>query len=89
MPRNRDGGMGQNIMTLVDNTMGGARDRDLSEDMLGLLREHESGWYVSCIADEMGESESEILSCVKKLRADGLVNIRASAGEYFVTLAES
>ena len=76
-------------MTLVDNTMGGARDRDLSEDMLRLLREHEGGWYVSWISDEMGENEVEILACVKKLRADGLVDLRIMAGDYFVTLAES
>lgn len=76
-------------MSRVDKTMGGARDRDLSEDILGLFQEQDVGWYVSQLADEMGESESEILSCVKKLRADGLVHIRASAGEYFVTLAES
>ena len=67
--------------------MGSARDRDLSEYVLDMLQD--GGWYVSCISEEMGESESEVMACVKKLRAAGLVDIRASAGEYFVTLAES
>ena len=74
-------------MTRVDKTMGSARDRDLSEYVLDMLQD--GGWYVSCISEEMGESESVVMACVKKLRAAGLVDISKSREDSLVTLAES